>query len=191
MLPETSSFKKVLLSPKFLVGFLGVNVASVIFVYVLQKVRIQSSSAPAVLVDRSTFVDIMSFTLMIAGVVFSRSTDITSVIASGGSPPLSVKCLSSLPGPLGGLCGTTGDRSIISFILFCLVFPGLVVTALLYVCSFVINGGENVLYWVIPLNKYLIINSAVHAFITSIIYTINYIAAHNPTQSVLVSVVEE
>lgn len=185
-LPETESLREVLLRPAFATSFSVSTTLMIISSYLMEKTTIEQSSAPAVLVHPDLYFNVLTFTIITAFITFTSSHQITRAIAVGQTPPLSMRRLASLPWPLNVICGSRGDRNIFVFAAFTLVFPGLLVLTLLHLASLIVNGSDHALMWRLPLQKYLAWTTLWKFFISVSISVVNYIAAHNPTQSVLV-----
>ncbi|CAJ1019756.1 hypothetical protein, conserved [Leishmania lindenbergi] len=185
LLPETDSFLQVLLRPTFAVPFSVVSSLVLLTNYFIEKSTVENSSAPAVLVTGNLWVNIFTFTLFTAGMTFSSSTQITRAIALGQSPPIKISVLRSLPWPLSVVCGSQGNRKLVPFLLYSLLFPGTLVVVLLHLISLGVNNFENALYWQLPLQRYLAWTMLWRLIVTVCVFTTNYLAAHNPTQSVL------
>lgn len=186
LLPETDSFFEVLLRPTFAVAFSVMATFMVVTNYIMEKSTVEQSSAPAVLVKGDLPFNVFTFTLFVAGVTYANSTQITRAIAVGQSPRMKLSRLRSLPWPLRNMCGSEGDRAVVPFLLYSLIFPGAFVLVALYVASVVVNGFENALHWQMPLQRYLAWTMLWRLAITTGVFTANYLAAHNPTQSVLI-----
>ncbi|KPA77302.1 hypothetical protein ABB37_07191 [Leptomonas pyrrhocoris] len=186
LLPETDSFYEVLLRPTFAVSFSVMATFMIVANYIMEKSIVEQSSAPAVLVKRELAFNVLSFTLFVAGITYANSTQVTRAIALGQSPRMKLLRLRSLPWPLRDMCGAEGDRAIVPFLLYSLIFPGAVVLIALHAASLVVNGFEYALYWQMPLKRYLAWTMLWRLVITTCVFTTNYLAAHNPTQSVLV-----
>ncbi|CAM37573.1 hypothetical protein LBRM_14_1030 [Leishmania braziliensis MHOM/BR/75/M2904] len=185
LLPETDSFLQVLLRPTFAVSFSVVSSLVLLTNYFIEKSTVENSSAPAVLVTGNLWVNVFTFTLFTAGMTFSSSTQITRAIALGQSPPIKISVLRSLPWPLSVVCGSQGNRKLVPFLLYSLLFPGTLVVVLLHLISLGVNNFENALYWQLPLQRYLAWTMLWRLIVTVCVFTTNYLAAHNPTQSVL------
>nr|CAJ2469589.1 unnamed protein product [Leishmania braziliensis] len=185
LLPETDSFLQVLLRPTFAVSFSVVSSLVLLTNYFIEKSTVENSSAPAVLVTGNLWVNVFTFTLFTAGMTFSSSTQITRAIALGQSPPIKISVLRSLPWPLSVVCGSQGNRRLVPFLLYSLLFPGTLVVVLLHLISLGVNNFENALYWQLPLQRYLAWTMLWRLIVTVCVFTTNYLAAHNPTQSVL------
>lgn len=186
LLPETDSYFEVLLRPTFAVAFSVMATFMIVTNYLMEKSTVEQSSAPAVLVKGDLAFNVLTFTLFVAGITYANSAQITRAIAVGQSPRMRLSRLRSLPWPLRSICGSEGDRAIVPFLLYSLLFPGAVVLIVLHVASAVVNGLENALYWQMPLQRYLAWTMLWRLAITTCVFTANYLAAHNPTQSVLV-----
>ncbi|KAG5483351.1 hypothetical protein LSCM1_04898 [Leishmania martiniquensis] len=186
LLPETDSFLQVLFRPAFAVPFSVTALLMLATNYFMEKTTVERSSAPAVLVTGYFGVNVFTFTLCIATMAFANNTQVTRAIALGQSPPMKLTVLCSLPWPLSVVCGTQGDRKLVPFLLYSLIFPGALVVLLLHLISLYVNGIENALSWRLPLQKYLAWTMLWRLAITAGVFTTNYLAAHNPTQSVLI-----
>ncbi|KAK7201654.1 hypothetical protein NESM_000230300 [Novymonas esmeraldas] len=186
LLPETDSFFEVLLRPTFAVSFGVMGSLMVVTNYIMEKSTVEHSSAPAVLVTSDLYLNVLTFTLFVAGITFANNTQITRAIALGQSPPMRLSSLRSLPWPLSTICGGHGDRKLVPFLLHCLLFPGLPVLLLLHLVSLGVNGFEHALHWQMPLQRYLAWTTLWRLAVTAGVFTANYLAAHNPTQSVLI-----
>ncbi|KAG5509439.1 hypothetical protein JKF63_06749 [Porcisia hertigi] len=187
LLPETDSFLEVLLRPTFAVSFSVTNSLVLLTSYIMEKWTVENSSAPAVVVTSSLWVNVFTFTLFVAAMTFPNSTQITRAVALGQSPPIRLSVLRSLPWPLSVICSGQGDRKLGPFLMFSLVFPGAFVLVLLHLISLGVNGAENALHWRLPLQRYLAWTMLWRLAITAGVFTTNYLAAHNPTQSVLIA----
>jgi hypothetical protein len=190
LLPETDSFYEVLLRPTFAVAFSVMATFMIITNYIMEKSTVEQSSAPAVLVKSDLTFNVMTFTLFVAGITYANSTQITRAIALGQSPRMKLSRLRALPWPLRKICGGEGDRAVVPFLLYSLVFPGAVVVIALHMASLVVNGLENAFYWQMPLKRYLAWTMLWRLAVTTCVFTANYLAAHNPTQSVLIPSVD-
>ncbi|CAG9571295.1 conserved hypothetical protein [Leishmania major strain Friedlin] len=186
LLPETDSFSQVFLRPTFAVPFSVMTSLTLVTNYFMEKSTVENSSAPAVLVTPHLCVNVFSFTLFVASITFSKSTQITRAIALGQSPPMKLFVLRSLPWPLSVVCGGQGDRKLVPFVLYSLIFPGTLVVASLHLISLGVNGLENALCWQLPLQRYLAWTTLWRFVVATAVFTTNYLAAHNPTQSVLI-----
>lgn len=185
LLPETDSFFEVLLRPTFAVSFSVMASFMILTSYIMEKSVIEQSSAPAVLVSKDLALNVITFALFVAGITFAGSTQITRAIALGQSPPMKLATLRALPWPLSAMCGAQGDRKLAPFLLYTAVFPGALVIALLHIASLCANGFTNALHWQMPLKRYLAWTMLWRLAVTAGVFTTNYLAAHNPTQSVL------
>ncbi|KPI84821.1 hypothetical protein ABL78_6129 [Leptomonas seymouri] len=186
LLPETDSFYEVLLRPTFAVAFSVMATFMIVANYILEKSAVEQSSSPAVLVKGDLIFNVLTFTLFAAGVTYANSAQITRAIAVGQSPRMKLSRLRSLPWPLCSMCGAEGDRAVVSFLLYSLIFPGAVVLVALHVASLITNGYDHAFYWPMPLKRYLAWTMLWRLVVTTCVFTTNYLAAHNPTQSVLI-----
>ncbi|GET87134.1 unspecified product [Leishmania tarentolae] len=186
LLPETDSLLQVFLRPTFAVPFSVTTLLMLATNYLMEKSTVENSNAPAVLVTANFFVNVFSFTLFIAGITFANSTQITRAIAVGQSPPIKLSVLRSLPWPLSVVCGSEGDRKLLPFLFYSLVFPGGLVVLSFHLISLGVNGLENALWWQLPLQRYLAWTMLWRLFVSAGVFATNYLAAHNPTQSVLI-----
>lgn len=186
LLPETDSVRQVLLRPAFAFSYVTTALVTLVITYFMEKQQRESASTPTFLVHKTTYFDILSFTALLSATVFTGSHQITRGIATGQSPPIALRRLQSLPVPLNIICGTRGDRKLYTFVIQMLCFPGAVAVVVLYALSFCVNGPEHVAEWRVPLNKYLAASVLWRLLVSSAVYTLNYLAAHNPTQGVLI-----
>ncbi|KAG5483777.1 hypothetical protein LSCM4_04931 [Leishmania orientalis] len=190
LLPETDSFLQVLLRPTFAVSYSVMALLMLMSSYFTEMRTVENSSAPAVLVTRNLCVNVFTFTLCVATMAFANSTQITRAIALGQSPPMKLSVLRSLPWPLSAACGSQGDRKLVPFLLHSLIFPGTLVVVSLHLMSLGVNGVENALSWRMSLQRYLAWTMLWRLAVTAGVFTTNYLAAHNPTQSVLIPPME-
>lgn len=186
LLPETDSFFEVLLRPTFATAYCVMATFMIVTNYFMEKWTVEESSAPAALVKSDLTFNVMTFTLFVAGITYANSAQITRAIALGQSPRMKLSRLRSLPWPLCNVCGSKGDRTLVPFLLYSLLFPGALVLVALHAASLAVNGYENVFYWQMPLKRYLAWTMLWRLVITTCVFTVNYLAAHNPTQSVLI-----
>lgn len=186
LLPETDSIMKVLLRPPFAASFCTMSLLMLAFTYFSESWRIESSSALQVLVYRDVYFDVLSFTGLMSITIFCNSYQITRSIATGQSPPLRLKRLEAVSWPLSSIFGCEGDRNIVTFVVQMLCIPGSLTLVVLYGTSYCVNGGSAFLQWSMPLSTYLAASLLWRLLVFFTIFTINYIAAHNSTQSVLI-----
>lgn len=186
LLPETDFLFQVLMRPGFAMSYVTMAMVLLGVTYFMENTRIQDASTPAYLVHGSTYFDIFSYTCLLSAMVYFNSFQITRTIAIGQSPRISLKRLQSLPWPVNLIVGSYGDRSIIAFVIQCLCFPGLMTVVVIYGLSLWVNGPERVTEWRMPLRMYLASSMLWRLLLGSAVYTLNYLAAHNPTQLLLI-----
>lgn len=186
MLPETDSVKEVLLRPTFAFSFCSTSLVMLLLSYFMEKTRVESASAPAVFVDGELCFNVLTLCALFATISFTNSYQVTRAVATGQSPPLKLSRLQSLPWPLSHICGREGERRLIPFVVQMIGFPGIFTVAVLYALSLAVNGPSRVLEWRMPLRQYLAASTMWRFVVSATIFTMNYLAAHNPTQPLLI-----
>ncbi|EPY34720.1 hypothetical protein STCU_01382 [Strigomonas culicis] len=143
---------------------------------------------PPEFVYPSLLVNVLSYTFLTSIMVFSTSFQITRTIATGERAPLKMTALAKLPSFLHPICVDKGQRRLFSFTLFSFLFPGILVLIFLHILSFIVNGPAYALHWRMSLQNYLGYTSLWRLFISACVFTVNYIAAHNPSQDIFIPV---
>lgn len=186
LLPETESLVEVLLRPTFVFSYVAMAGVLLSITYFMERTQKEDASAPTFLVHSTTYFDVISFTVLTSVTVFVNSQQITRAIAIGQSPRISLKRLQSLPWPLNIICGSYGDRKLIPFVLELLSLVGVLATAAMYGLSWYVNGPDRLTEWRMPLHRYLASSMLWRLLVGTAVFVLNYLAAHNPTQSVLI-----
>eukprot|EP00796_Vickermania_ingenoplastis_P008991 gene8991-6313_t len=182
MLPPTNSFASVLLRPSFAVPYSSTTTLFILLSYFLEKQTYEGLGKIS-FVSPNLFLNVLSYTSCVASMVYFGSAQFTRLVAEGHCPPIALEKLRALPYPFCMMCGYEGDRNLASFVFQLLFVPGVVVTLALHALSFVC--GASLWEWDLPLDMYLASSSLWRLVVISVIYTINFLAAMNPTQSLL------
>lgn len=153
------------------------------------KMRQGAMSDPAtaheatVVFQQKTVVDVLIFTAFVSWMAFLGSASVTKRICSGDVRPISRAVLAA--SIFGSIVGTAGKRRLFKFVLVCLLFPGMAISVVMAAgchlfgtdaraslpqCS--ASSFEGALAWTMLWK----------GVCAAIVYTLNYVAAHNDSQ---------
>ena len=186
-----TTFSRVLITPHFAGNVIFSVVSTVGMNYLIDKYIKEQQQEPAaeyVIVGQTTPIDFLIFTAIVSLIVYAGTGSIVKRITSSKTPvtsraprPLSATVLdeSSFARVFMG-----GQRTALGFVGYCLLLPGLVITCLqTFVCWRSQGYRGDAVCKTRNLEDWLFYTEMTKGIIAAIVFTINYIAAHDERQS--------
>lgn len=178
-----TTVRKIFLLPIFAVSYSTSTTMFILFSYFLEKQQYEGKNE-ALFVYPELWMNILSYTSFSTVMIFYSSSHIQRSVAQGKCPLVAIERLQTLPYPLSLMCGFKGERNFLHFMSQMLLFPGLTVVLGIHLLSYF--SGESMMEWKLPIDMYLASSSLWRLVILSVVYTINFLSAINPTQSIFV-----
>ncbi|EPY39873.1 hypothetical protein AGDE_04055 [Angomonas deanei] len=129
--------------------------------------------------------NVVTLSVFLGAMMYAKSPEITRSVARGVIPPLKLSRLKALPFPISTICGSEGDRTLKDFLLYVAAFPGVTVGVVMYIMCIVVTGDLS-FHWSVPTQTYLAMTSLWRLVVAASIFTMNYIAALNPSQTIFI-----
>lgn len=179
----TSSISSIIRMPLFSFAH-GATLFIIIFLnYFIEQDNIDRQSGYGLFVTSDQTLKVISFVLLASVMFYFMSFQLLRYIATRRCPSILQSRLRSLPFPLSHICGYSGDRRLITFIFQMALVPGLLMTGILHLLSYL--NGKSAVEWEMAANKYIAFNSMWKAATISFIFTVNFLAALNSSQSII------
>lgn len=179
-LEPTESFLEVVLRPAFAVSFSFTTTSFILLSYFMEK-QSYNESSDILFVSNDLWIGVLSYTMAISVSIYFTSSRIRESVVQGFCPPFLPARFKFLPWPISPFSSTFGRRSLISFLIQMLIFPGLLTLLGIHALSYLVTSSFS--HWSLPFDLFLASNSLWRLIITSVIFTMNYFSVISSPQN--------